>query len=316
MKFAVPDLSQTRWGVFVLLLLAVFPLVIQDSYLHHLVILSFIFAILGSSWNLLFGYMGVYSFGHQAFFGVGAYVSALLAVKAGLTPWIGLFLGGIGAALVSLVISWPTFRLKGPYIAIVTLAFAEVLRITCSNWVELTRGQLGLTVPPLFQGSSRVQYYYLILLMFAATMMVLIKMIRSSFGLVAISIRESQEAAESLGINLNRYKRFAFILTSFMAGATGAYYGHYMGILTPEVLGTHVIFSLLVMGLFGGIGTLSGPVLGAFILTFLAEYLRGLEDYRFLIYALVIIFTVLFLPRGLAGGLAVLKISRRTGPGK
>lgn len=311
MKLAVPDLVQKRWGTLIFLLFALFPIVVRDAYLHHLFILSFIFAILGSSWNLLFGYMGVYSFGHQAFFGVGAYVSALLAVKAGITPWIGLFLGGVGAALISLIISWPTFRLKGPYIAIVTLAFAEVLRITCSNWVEFTRGQLGLAVPPLFQGTSRLQYYYLIFLMFAATMIVLVKMIRSSFGLVAISIRESQEAAESLGINLIRYKRFGFILTSFMAGATGAFYGHYMGILTPEVLGTHVIFSLLVMGLFGGIGTLSGPVLGSFVLTLLAEYLRNLENYRFVIYGLIIIFTVLFLPRGLAGGLDLLKAFKR-----
>lgn len=311
MKLALTGLSQEKWFILIFILFALFPIVVRDAYIHHLLILSFIFAILGSSWNILFGFMGVFSFGHQAFFGVGAYVSALLAVKLGWTPWLGLFMGGLGAALVSLIISWPTFRLKGPYVAIVTLAFAEVLRITCSNWVELTRGQLGLTVPPIFHGSGRVQSYYLTFLMSVATMVVLIKIMRSSFGLVTIAIRESQEAAESLGINLVEYKRFAFILTSFMAGVTGAFYGHYMGILTPEVMGSQVMFSILVMGLFGGIGTLLGPVLGAFILTFLAEYLRELENYRFLIYALIIIFTVLFLPGGLAGGFDRLKKSFR-----
>lgn len=303
LKFLLNGLTHNKWSILIFTLFLLVPVMINDSYFHHLFILSFIYAILVSSWGILFGFMGVYSFGHQAFFGTGAYISALFAIKLGLTPWIGLILGGLGAALISLIISWPTFRLKGPYVAIVTLAFAEILRITCSNWVEFTRGQLGLSVPPLFHGSSRIQSYYLIFFIFVTTIILIIKMMKSSFGLVAISIRESQEAAESLGIDLVKYKRFGFILTSFIAGVTGAFYGHYIGILTPfDVLGTNIIFSMLVMILFGGIGTLLGPVLGAFILTFLAEYLRGLENYRFLIYALIIIFTVLFLPGGLAGG--------------
>jgi len=313
MKSFIANLPNKRWFALAGLLFLLFPVIVNDSYFHHLFILSFIFAIFVSSWNILFGFMGVFSFGHHAFFGVGAYVSALSVVKLGFTPWIGLFLGGVAAALASLIISWPTFRLKGPYIAIVTLAFAEVLRIICSNWVDLTRGQLGLSVPSIFVGAGRIQPYYFVFLMFAATMIILNKMIHSSFGLVAISIRESQEAAESLGISLIGYKRLAFILTSFIVGVVGAFYAHYIGILTPDVMGSNVMFSVLIMGLFGGIGTLLGPVLGAFILTFLAESLRGLENYRFLIYGLVIIFTVLFLPRGLAGGLGRLRTVYRKG---
>jgi branched-chain amino acid transport system permease protein len=306
MRF-IANLPHKKWLAIAGVLFLLFPFVINDSYFHHLFILSFIFAIFVSSWNIVFGFMGVFSFGHHAFFGVGAYFSALLAAKLGLTPWIGLFLGGLAAALTSLIISWPTFRLKGPYIAIVTLAFAEVLRIICSNWVTLTRGQLGLSVPLMFEGAGRIRSYYLVFVMFAATMIILLKMIQSSFGLVAISIRESQEAAESLGINLIGYKRLGFVLTSFIVGVIGAFYAHYIGILTPDVMGTQLMFSVLIMGLFGGIGTLLGPVLGAFILTLLAESLREVGNYRFLIYGLVIIFTVLFLPRGLAGGLKRLR---------
>jgi len=294
------------WGVGVFaiaLAMAIFPVVVNDAYLHHLMILSLIFAILVSSWNVLFGFMGVFSFGHQAFFGVGAYVSALLAVKVGLTPWLGCVLGGVGAAATSLVISWPTFRLKGPYVSIVTLAFAEVLRIICSNWVDLTRGQLGLAVPPLFSGSSRIPYYYVVFFLLIVTMGVVVGLVRSSFGLAAVAIREAQDAAESLGIDVVKYKRVAFVVTSFLAGAVGGVYAHYIGILTPEVMGLNVIFSMLVMGLFGGIGTLAGPILGAFALTFLAEYLRELASYRFLIYSLIIMMVVLFLPGGLAGGI-------------
>lgn len=300
------NLTPKRGLILLFVLFAVFPIVINDAYLHHLFILSFLFGIFVCSWNLLFGFMGIYSFGHQAFFGVGAYVSGLMAVRLGLSPWLGLLAGGLGAALISLILSWLTFRLKGPYVSIITLAFAEVLRITCSNWVDLTRGQLGLTVPPIFHG-SRLQYYNLVFLLFTVTIIVLIKLIHSSFGLVVTSIRESQEAAESLGIDLLKYKQLTFVITSFMAGVAGAFYGHYMGILTPDVMGIQVMFSILVMGLFGGIGTTLGPALGAFFLTFLAEFLRALEKYRYLIYSLVIIFTVLFLPRGLAGGLKDLK---------
>jgi branched-chain amino acid transport system permease protein len=307
--------SSNLWLLVLFLFFLLFPVVFNDPYLHHLFILSFIFAILVSSWNILFGFLGVFSFGHQAFFGLGAYISAILVVRSGVETWVGFLAGGFGAALASLIISWPTFRLKGPYVAIVTLAFAEVLRMICSNWVSLTRGQLGLSVPTLFSGNSRLPFYYLIFLLFAATMIVLTKMIRSSFGLAAIAIRESQEAGESLGINVVRYKRLSFVLTSFMAGVTGAFYAHYIGILTPDIMGIQVIFSILVMGLFGGIGTLAGPVLGSFTLTFLAEYLRDLETYRFLIYSLIIILAVLFLPGGLAGGFRILKqaLIRKTG---
>ena len=116
-----------------------------------------------------------------------------------------------------------------------------------------------------------------------------------------IAIRESQEAAESLGVDVVRFKRLAFVLTSFIAGIAGAFYAHYIGILTPDVMGTGIIFAVLVMGLFGGIGTLNGPIVGSLVLTFLAEYLRGFGNYRFLIYSLVIVFIVLFLPGGLMG---------------
>lgn len=296
-----------KWLGIIFIACAVLPIALNDPYVHHLIILSLIFAILTASWNILFGYMGVFSFGHQAFFGIGAYVSALSVVKLGLSPWFGFAAGAVGAAIASLVISWPTFRLKGPYVAIVTLAFAEVLRIICSNWVSLTRGQLGLSVPTLFEGNSRLPYYYLIFIIFALVMVILVKMMRSSFGLAAIAIRESQEAGESLGINIVKYKRLGFVITSFMAGVTGAFYAHYIGILTPDMMGTGTIFSILVMGLFGGIGTLIGPVLGAFVLTFLAEMLRDLAHYRFLIYGLIIITAVLFLPGGLAGGLDKIK---------
>jgi branched-chain amino acid transport system permease protein len=294
-------------GPVVLVIFLLLPVLGAGPYLMHLMILSLIYGVLVCSWNLLFGLMGVFSFGHQAFFGIGAYITGLAAMKIGVPPWLCFLLGGAGAALISLVISWPTFRLKGPYLAIVTLAFAEVLRIICSNWVELTRGQLGMSVSPIFLGTTRYEYYYLILAIFVATWVILSKLMQSSWGLAVYAIRESQDAAESLGVNVVKLKRLAFVLTSFMAGIAGAFYAYYIGILTPDILGSGVIFTILVMGLFGGIGTLHGPIIGALALTFLAEYLRGIGDYRYLVYSLIIIFTVMFLPGGMMGGIKRLK---------
>jgi branched-chain amino acid transport system permease protein len=294
-------------GPVILVIFLLLPVLGAGPYLMHLMILSLIYGVLVCSWNLLFGLMGVFSFGHQAFFGTGAYITGLAAMKIGVPPWLCFLLGGAGAALISLVISWPTFRLKGPYLAIVTLAFAEVLRIICSNWVELTRGQLGMSVSPIFLGTTRYEYYYLILAIFVATWVILSKLMQSSWGLAVYAIRESQDAAESLGVNVVKLKRLAFVLTSFMAGIAGAFYAYYIGILTPDILGSGVIFTILVMGLFGGIGTLHGPIIGALALTFLAEYLRGIGDYRYLVYSLIIIFTVLFLPGGMMGGVQKIK---------
>lgn len=294
-------------GPVILMIFLLLPVLGAGPYLMHLMILSLIYGVLVCSWNLLFGLMGVFSFGHQAFFGTGAYITGLAAMKIGVPPWLCFLLGGAGAALISLVISWPTFRLKGPYLAIVTLAFAEVLRIICSNWVELTRGQLGMSVSPIFLGTTRYEYYYLILAIFVATWVILSKLMQSSWGLAVYAIRESQDAAESLGVNVVKLKRLAFVLTSFMAGIAGAFYAYYIGILTPDILGSGVIFTILVMGLFGGIGTLHGPIIGALALTFLAEYLRGIGDYRYLVYSLIIIFTVMFLPGGMMGGIKRLK---------
>jgi len=285
------------------LLLSFFPFLFPDPYLIHLLILSFLFSVLVSNWNILFGYMGIFCFGQQAFFGIGAYSSALLALKLGVPIPLSIVFGGFVASLSSVLIGLPTLRLQGAYVALVTLAFAEVVRMTCSNWVGMTRGQLGLTVPALISGADRVGYYYVAFLLFLMSTMVLLKVMRSSFGYVTVAIRESQEAADSLGINVIKYKISAFLLSSFMSGLAGALYAHYIRILTPDIMSLPLMITILVMGMLGGIGTLPGPILGTFVLTFLSEYLRDLAQFRFIIYGALIILAVLFVPGGLVSGL-------------
>jgi branched-chain amino acid transport system permease protein len=281
------------------LILALFPLVFYDPYLTHLLILSFLFSVVVSNWNILFGYMGIFCFGQQAFFGIGAYASALLAIRIGMPIPLAIVCGGIFAAISSLLIGLPSLRLHGAYIALMTLAFAEVMRMTCSNWVDMTRGQLGLTVPALISGAGRIGYYYISFALLLVSTVILLKIMRSSFGSVTVAIKESQEAASSLGINIVKYKLLAFMLSSFMTGIAGALYGHYILILTPDIMGLHTMITILVMGMLGGLASLPGPIIGAFVLIFLSEYLRDFAQFRFVIYGALIIFSVRFVPGGL-----------------
>jgi branched-chain amino acid transport system permease protein len=296
------------------LLLALFPLGVDDPYILNVLVISMISAVLTASWNLICGYTGIFTFGHQAFFGIGAYASALLAIKAGLSPWLGLLVGGGLAAVLSFLIGLPCLRLRAaPYIAIMTLAFSEIVRISCMNLVGLTRGEMGLwgipnfpniVLPAIgtvsFGGGSRVPSYYLMLAIFAITMGVLYFIVRSPAGLAFRSLRDSQEAAESLGVHVTYYKLLAFVISAFFAGMIGSFYAHYILILTPtSVFSIGTMVEIMAMALIGGLGTFLGPVVAAFGLTVGLEYLRFLGDYRFITYGIVLVVVVLFLSEGL-----------------
>lgn len=293
------------------ILLALFPVAVNDPYWIHVIVLSLMWGALATSWNLLCGYAGIFNMGHQAFFGLGAYVSALLAMRAGVSPWLGLLIAGLAAAAVSLVIAVPTLRLRAaPYVAIATLGFAEVSRIVAANLVDLTRGELGLNgipgMPAIKLGGlvinfySRVPYYYLILLLFLAMLLGVWMLTRSPFGMALKAIRESPDAAEALGVNLARFKILAFAISAGMAGIIGAFYAHYIQVLIPSsALALSVMVEMIAMTLIGGLGTLIGPALGAFALTVGLEYLRFLGDYRMLLYGLALVPLIMFMPEGL-----------------
>jgi len=294
--------------------LFVFPIFSQDPYLLNIFILSLISSVLAVSWNFICGYTGIFTFGHQAFFGLGAYVSALLSMKLNVSPWFGLLLGGIVSGLISFLIGLPCLRLRAaPYIAIMTLAFSEILRINCMNLVNITRGEMGLWGIPNFSditlgsytisfgGADRVPYYYLILIVFILLMTSLSAVLKRPVGLAFKSIRDSQEAAESLGINVTYYKLAAFIASAFFAGVVGSFYAHYILILTPTSLfNIGIMVEIMAMTLMGGLGSFLGPVLVAFGLTLGLEYLRFLGEYRFITYGVMLISVMLFMPQGLS----------------
>lgn len=296
--------TQPYWYLaFWLLLSVVPPLTRYDAYFLHIMILSMIMAALASSWNLISGFTGMFSFGHQAFFGIGAYVSALLAIHTGIPPLLAMLLAGIFAAMISLAISTPCLRLRGtPQIAIATLSFAEIWRIVATNLVQITRGELGLWgIPELFANGNRVAYYYAILAILALILWVISNIIKSPLGLAFRSVRDAPDAAEALGVDVAKTKILAFSISSFMAGLVGAFYAHYLTIIAPSsVLSVDVMIGVVAITLLGGLGTLMGPVVAAFVLTLGLELMRPLENYGLLIYGAIIILLILLMPGGIA----------------
>lgn len=300
----------------IVVLIAV-PWIIRDRYFLHLLITAGIFVILTSSWNLLAGFAGLLNLGHAAFYGAGAYASALLAIRLGLTPWIGLICGGLVAGVFGFLLGIPSLRLSGPYLAITTIGFAEILRMVAMNWVSLTRGSLGLYgIPPLtairLGPGMRIDFYsernvyYILLLLLFATIFCFRRLTRSEFGLTLKAMREDEIAAESIGADSNRYKLTVFTISAFFAGVAGAFFAHYQRLVSPETIGLGETFTILTMTVLGGLGTLTGPILGAVLLTFLSEGLRFLEDMvkidvRMVIYGLLLIVTMLFMRNGVMG---------------
>ena len=299
------------------LVLLALPFIIRDRYFQHLLVLSGIFILLTSSWNLLAGYSGLLNLGHAAFFGIGGYSSALLALKLNLSPWIGLPLGGTVASIFGILLGIPSFRLSGPYLAITTIGFSEILRLVAMNWVSLTRGSLGLYgIPPLtpinFSTSFSIKFvseqnaYYVILIFVFVTLILLNKLIHSEFGISLRSMREDELGSQSIGIDTSRYKLTVFMISAFLAGFAGSFYAHYVRLISPEMLALGETFGILTMVMVGGLGTLLGPVVGAVLLTFLSEGLRFFEDFvkidiRFVIYGGLLMATILFMRNGIVG---------------
>jgi branched-chain amino acid transport system permease protein len=293
-----------------LVILLALPAVLS-SYALTIAILIFFYGFLGQAWNIVGGYAGQLSAGHAAFVGVGGYTAALLSTEWGLTPWVGMFVGAALAALLGAVIGYLGFRfgLRGFYFVLLTVAFAEVCRITVSN-VDALGGALGLYItftgnPRQFQFQDQRVYYYLALalLLLATGVAALIE--RRRFGLYLTAIREDETACEALGVATFKYKMLAMVVSSFLTGLGGTFYAFYLFSLQPgAVFGIPLSVEIIIRPIIGGAGTLLGPILGSVILTPLAEVSRhyfgqsGLHGAHLIVYGLLLIAVVLFLPQG------------------
>jgi len=300
--------------VLALLLLAV-PFLPLDDYILHILTLFLIFAVFATGWNLTLGILGLKTLGHHAFFAIGAYASALVSHYFGVSPWLTVWIGAIAASIAGIVIGFPILRIRSmPHVAIVTLAFAEIVRLVFSNLKDITRGELGFWGIPPFDpievGGTTIRFglgnafgsFAVAAVMFVAIHLLLLVLLRSRAGLTFLAIRDAEAAAESLGVRLAAWKLFAFGASAAVVGLSGAVYAHYVLILTPtSVAGPEMLISLLAMIIVGGVGRFFGPLYGALLLTVTSELLRDFGDYRMLLYGALIIVFVFAAPAGIAG---------------
>ncbi len=284
-----------------------YPVLFSDPYFLHMAILIGIYALLAVSLNLLLGYTGQLSLGHAAFFGVGAYISSLAHLNLGVPFWGGLVLAVCGSGVLGFFVARLAFKLRGAYFVIMTIGIAEVLKLVALNWVDLTKGPMGLTdiaAPQLNLGfltvdfGQKVPYYYLVLFCVVLAAVLQHRLVNSTLGRSFIAIRENEDLAESVGIDSFKYLVIVVIVSSSISGAAGSLYAHYVSFIDPGVFAFFISVNAVMMAIGGGQGTQAGPILGAILFTLIPEWLRVFGDARMAVYALIVIFIVIFMPRG------------------
>ena len=297
-------------GVAAILVLLAVPAV-ASSYVVTVFIFIFFYGYLGQAWNILGGYGGQLSAGHAAFVGVGAYATTLLSMHWGLSPWIGMLVGGALAAVLGAIIGGLGFRfgLRGFYFVLLTVAFAEVCRIVTLN-TDAMGGALGLYItftgnPWQLQFRDNRAYYYVALALVVLATAIVARVERSRLGAYLAAIREDEDAAEALGVDTFRYKLYAIVLSAFLTGLGGAFYANYLFSLQPNaVFGIPLSVDIIIRPVVGGAGTLLGPLLGSLLLSPLAEIARiyftrpGWVGLHLVVYGVLLVGIVLFLPHG------------------
>lgn len=280
-----------------------------DRYLLGILTIMCINIILATSLNLTVGFTGQLSLGHAGFMAIGAYFSALLSMYLHWPLWLCLPVGAVAAAAAGLLVGLPTLRLRGDYLAIATLGFGEIIRVLILN-IPITGGSRGLA------GIPNLTNFYVAEAAMIVTLVVIANLINSSHGRAMLGIREDEVAAEAMGINTTRYKVLSFAIGAFFAGAAGSLYAHYMMFIDPRTFTFLKSIEILVMTVMGGLGSLTGSVLAAGVLTFLPEYLRQFAEYRMVVYSLLLILLMLWRPQGLFGRKELTDLFRREVPGE
>jgi branched-chain amino acid transport system permease protein len=284
------------------------------DYLLHIMVIVGIYGILSMSLDIIVGYTGIPSLGHAAFSLVGAYTSALLSLRLGVSPWLGMLAGAVLASLVGAVVAYPAVRLKGDYLALATLGLGIIAYQVAKNCVPLTRGPMGLPGIPafhIFGFELREVWHYLILVwvILALVYWLLWLLVNRPFGRVLRGIREDEIATQALGKNTPLFKLKVFMTGAFFAGLAGALYAHYITFIDPSSFTIMESITILLMVILGGMGSLRGALIGAFLLIAIPEALRfvGLPSsiaapLRQMLYGLILVLLMLFRPQGIIGG--------------
>jgi len=279
------------------------PFLTQSPYVIKVLTIMLIFIMYSSAWNLL-AYSGQASLGHAAFFGLGGYASALISKSLALSPIVAVFLGGIASAILGLAVGVICLRLREWFLAMVTFGIPLIVQtLTVTSFAKLTGGWDGIPATRLMPPSytSFITEYYIILAFTIATILAINKIMKSKIGYALSAIRQNELEAKMLGIDVTRYKLIAFIVSTYIAGVAGALEIHHIGYITPEIYGLDISFWPIIYSISGGLGTLSGPIVGTVIITILWEFLKffGLTFERYILIGGMLILVVIFLPKGL-----------------
>jgi branched-chain amino acid transport system permease protein len=299
---------QGKWGWALLAALGlVFPLIAKNDY--HLTVMStaYIFAIATIGLNLITGYTGQFNLAHSGFMAVGAYTVGILTVDHHWPFWAAFALSGFTAAALGFFVGILSLRLRGHFFSIFTLCVGYIMFLVIEKWESLTHGTVGIIGIPAPGAIAGIAFdtprtlYYLVFAFLVLGVWVMSRIVRSLLGRTFVAIRNSEELAESLGINLMRTKLLAFMLSVFYAGMAGGLYAGFVRFLGPGVAGVENTFDMTIYMLIGGIGTLLGPLLGALSVPWLTQYLQFLQEYRFIVFGPILVLLVIFLPHGVVG---------------
>jgi branched-chain amino acid transport system permease protein len=289
-----------------ILILAAIPLVVKNIYYLHLVNMTIILVILSVGLNLLTGYAGQISIGHAAFYGLGAYASAFITVKLGWSFWLAMPLSGLICAVFGFLIGKPTLRLKGAYLAIASIGVGEIARLVFINWSSVTGGAEGFKSIPApkigeFVFDDYGKYYWLLAAVLFVVYVLVNTLIDSEMGRAFRSIREEELAAEQMGVRTARLKVEVFMISTFLAGIAGSLMAHMEGYLSPFSFNFTASVSYLMMVLAGGLGNKWGPIIGVLLLSFAKEGFRFFDKYQLIIYGILLVLVIMFMPKGIAG---------------
>ncbi len=304
-----------KFRLLIALMVALFvlPLIVREVHFQHTMIMLVLFAGLGEAWNIITGFGGQTSFGHAAFFGIGAYTSTMLFYKFNVSPWIGMVLGAVIAAIVAVLVSYPCFRLKGHYFAIATLAVAEIIKQLFVSW-DYVEGATGISIPVVSDSfvamqfhQSKIPYFMITYLLFLAATLIAIAIENNKIGYYLKALRESHDAAEALGVNTTNYKLLAMAISAALTAVMGTVYAQYILYIDPfMVFGLEISMKIVLLTVLGGIGNIYGPIIGAGILIPLSEYTRTAlggtgKGIDLMIYGALIVFIACFEPKGIIG---------------
>lgn len=284
------------------------PQLIAVKYYLHLSVLALIWVIAAQGQNLIQGYTGYVSIVQAGFMGIGAYSTALMGIHFDMPVWLTITLAPFVTAFFALLTGYPSLRVKGHYFAIVTLAFNMVIFIVLMNFHELTQGEAGITDIPkpgaedgLFNWRDRETYYYFVLIIAVLMTALAALIVRSRIGQTLVAIRQNEDLVGAVGIAAWKYKLFAFVISAMFGGLAGAIYAHYQSFINPEIFGVAQSLDAILAVIIGGSGTIAGPVIGAFFVVFLPEYLRFADSFRLILYGLVLVLATIYMPRGIVG---------------